>query len=360
MKKPCTFLFTLLLSLGVIMTPSAAKGAKIVEAKNFLTFTLPEKWKVTEKFQEHQKISLAENDSLKAVLDGDVVLYVKLVKDTALTFNMQKCYIRELYYTELYENLECTSPKAYTERKHEGYTTSITLSKGTATYKEERHDVTFVAAIVRIRPSGPFQDMKDSHVKELLREYSSTSVVFLYFGRPEVMKQYPSKDYLSPILDSIIFRPFKRLYEDTHNQDSKVAPVKRGGDAGRISPFGKMHVTPSTIGRLFDDGIAFVHKRDGQESFNMYCHIVEGSWCYFVEHEKIERYDGRYDPTIENKAHQIDREFARQIIDELGPKFLEYSTNNGVKVRCSRSVKTQQTYSCNVDRGGGWEPLPVR
>lgn len=221
MKKLCTHLFMLLLNLGIIMTPSTAKGAKIVEAKNFLTFTLPEKWKVPEKFQGQQKISLAEYNSLKAVLDGDVVLYVKLLQDNAATFNMQKCYIRELYYTEFFENPECTSPKAYTEHTHEGYTTSITLSKGTATYKEDRpEDVTFVAAIVKIRLTEPLQNMNNSRMEDVLREYSYTSVVFLYFGRPEVMKQYSSKDYLSPILDSIIFTPFKRLYEDTQNQDS--------------------------------------------------------------------------------------------------------------------------------------------
>jgi hypothetical protein len=369
MKKPCTHLFMLLLSLGVIMTPLAAKGAKIVEAKNFLTFTLPEKWKVAEKFQEHQKISLAEHDSLKAVLDGDVVLYVKLVEDNAATFNMQKCYIRELYYTELSGTLECTSPKAYTEHTHEGYTTSITLSKGTATYKKDRpDDVTFVAAIIKIRLTEPLQNMNNSRLKDVLRKYAYTSVVFLYFGTPEAMKQYPSKDYLSPILDSIIFTPFKRLYEDTYNQDSKVAPVKREGSVERprrtirsiLSLFGEMHVTPSIIERLFGDGTAFVHKRDGQESFNIYCHIVEGNWCYFVEHEKIESYDGCYDPEIDNESHQINRKFARQIINELGPKFIEHSKNNGVKVRCSRSVKTQKIGGCDVDRGGGWKPLPVR
>lgn len=39
--------------------------------------------------------------------------------------------------------------------------------------------------------------------------------------------------------------------------------------------------------------------------------------------------------------------------------YIAQSRNNGVKVRCVRPKNTRTPVACQVDRGGGWQDLPV-
>lgn len=122
---------------------------------------------------------------------------------------------------------------------------------------------------------------------------------------------------------------------------------------------GGMGLTIGAVERLFEDGAAHTYRQAGSETVDLYCHVVEGAWCYFVPQGRIESFDGLYDPQIENEAHRIGSDFARQITHELGVEYLAQSRNNGVKVRCARSENTRLPVACQVDRGGGWQDLPV-
>lgn len=121
-----------------------------------------------------------------------------------------------------------------------------------------------------------------------------------------------------------------------------------------------MGLTTTTIERLFENGSAHSYRQDGSETVDLYCHVVEGAWCYFVPQGKIEPYDGRYDPQIEDEAHRIGSDFAKQITRELGVEYIAQSRNNGVKVRCVRPENARSSVACQVDRGGGWQELSVR
>lgn len=121
-----------------------------------------------------------------------------------------------------------------------------------------------------------------------------------------------------------------------------------------------MGLTASTIERLFEDGSAHTYRQGGSETVDLYCHVVEGAWCYFVPQGKIEPYDGQYDPQIEDEARRIGSDFARQITRELGVEYIAQSRNNGVKVRCVRPENARSPVTCQVDRGGGWQELSVR
>lgn len=122
----------------------------------------------------------------------------------------------------------------------------------------------------------------------------------------------------------------------------------------------QMYLTRTSIERLFEDGVAFVESQNRQQSFSMYCHVVEGSWCYFVEINKIEVYDGLYNPDIDNIVHQIEPDFAHKIITELNPIYIEHSKNNGVKVYCTQALDMPDQIACQVDRGEGWQSLGIK
>jgi len=120
-----------------------------------------------------------------------------------------------------------------------------------------------------------------------------------------------------------------------------------------------MGLTTTTIDRLFEDGSAHSYRQSGGETVDLYCHVVEGAWCYFVPQGRLEPYDGRYDPQIENEANRIESEFAKQITRELGVEYIAQSRNNGVKVRCVRPENSRAPVACQIDRGGGWQDLSV-
>jgi len=43
----------------------------------------------------------------------------------------------------------------------------------------------------------------------------------------------------------------------------------------------------STTERLFVDGSAHIYRQGGSETIDLYCHVVEGSWCYFVPQGRL-------------------------------------------------------------------------
>lgn len=124
-------------------------------------------------------------------------------------------------------------------------------------------------------------------------------------------------------------------------------------------PFGTDGLTAGTVERLFEDGSAHVYRQDGSETIDLFCHVTEGTWCYFVPQGQIEPYDGRNDPLIEDEARRITSDVAEQLTKELGLETIAQSRNNGLKVRCARPEDARSPVACQVDRGGGWQESPV-
>jgi len=152
------------------------------------------------------------------------------------------------------------------------------------------------------------------------------------------------------------------------NRSLSVAPGSSNGyivigqladDSTGAPEMGGMGLTAGTITRLFEDGSAHVYRQDGKETIDLFCHVVEGTWCYFVPQDQIELYDGLYDPRIEDEARRITSDVAEQLAKELGVETIAHSRNNGVKVRCARPEDALSQVTCRVDRGGGWQELAV-
>lgn len=130
-------------------------------------------------------------------------------------------------------------------------------------------------------------------------------------------------------------------------------------DSEAVPGMGGMSLTAGAAERLFEDGSAHVYRQDGSETIDLFCHVVEGTWCYFVPQGKIEPYDGLYDPQIEDEARRITSDVAEQLTKELGVETIAHSRNNGVKVRCARPEDALSQVTCRVDRGGGWQESSV-
>lgn len=152
------------------------------------------------------------------------------------------------------------------------------------------------------------------------------------------------------------------------NRSLSVAPGSSNGyiiigqlaeDSEAVPGMGGMGLTAGTVERLFEDGSAHVYRQDGKETIDLYCHVAEGTWCYFVPQGQIEPYDGLYDPRIEDEARRITSDVAEQLTKELGVETIAHSRNNGVKVRCARPEDALSQVTCRVDRGGGWQESSV-
>jgi len=152
------------------------------------------------------------------------------------------------------------------------------------------------------------------------------------------------------------------------NSSLSIAPGSSNGyivigqlaeDSEAVPGMGGMGLTAGTVERLFEDGSAHVYRQDGSETIDLFCHVVEGTWCYFVPQGQIEPYDGRYDPRIEDEVRRITSDVAEQLTKELGVEYIAQSRNNGVKVRCAHPVNASSSVTCQVDRGGGWQELVV-
>lgn len=152
------------------------------------------------------------------------------------------------------------------------------------------------------------------------------------------------------------------------NRSLSVAPGSSNGyivigqladDSTGAPEMGGMGLTAGTVERLFEDGSAHVYRQDGGETIDLFCHVVEGTWCYFVPQGQIEPYDGLYAPLIEDEARRITSDVAEQLTKELGVETIAQSRNNGVKLRCARPEDALSQVTCRVDRGGGWQELAV-
>lgn len=152
------------------------------------------------------------------------------------------------------------------------------------------------------------------------------------------------------------------------NRSFSVAPGSSNGyivigqladDSTNAPEIGGMGLTAGTAERLFEDGSAHVYRQDGGETIDLFCHVTEGTWCYFVPQGQIEPYDGRNDPLIEDEARRITSDVAEQLTKELGVETIAQSRDNGVKLRCARPEDALSQVTCRVDRGGGWLELEV-
>ncbi len=130
-------------------------------------------------------------------------------------------------------------------------------------------------------------------------------------------------------------------------------------DSEAVPGMGGISLTAGAVERLFEDGSAHVYRQDGSETIDLFCHVVEGTWCYFVPQGQIEPYDGLYDPQIEDEARRITSGVAEQLTQELGVETIAQSRNNGAKLRCARPEDALSQMTCRIDRGGGWQELPI-
>lgn len=130
-------------------------------------------------------------------------------------------------------------------------------------------------------------------------------------------------------------------------------------DSEAVPGMGGISLTAGAVERLFEDGSTHVYRQDGSETIDLFCHVVEGTWCYFVPQGQIEPYDGLYDPQIEDEARRVTSDVAEQLTKELGVETIAQSRNNGVKLRCARPEDALSQMTCRIDRGGGWQELPI-
>lgn len=122
----------------------------------------------------------------------------------------------------------------------------------------------------------------------------------------------------------------------------------------------EMSIKKSTIQQVFKTAQPYLHQEDDHLFVNFFCHVVEGSFCYAIEHKKIESFEGSFDPDIENSKKQFDNAFSKQITSELGVEYIAHSKNNVVKIRCAMGNHSDEPLFCHIDRGNGWKPLTIR
>ena len=122
--------------------------------------------------------------------------------------------------------------------------------------------------------------------------------------------------------------------------------------------FERMNLTHEMTVMLFDRAGALVDREGGFETVMLYCHVVEGAWCYFLAYG--ETAPRRYDPALRTPERRLERDLAMRVTREIGVKFIDHSLGNTVAVRCTRrAADADQSTACEIDRGGGWQPLPV-
>ncbi|CAG0926413.1 hypothetical protein TFLX_00066 [Thermoflexales bacterium] len=79
------------------------------------------------------------------------------------------------------------------------------------------------------------------------------------------------------------------------------------------------------------------------DAFTLSCTVTEGNFC-----------------DVTDLPAELPRDLSKQVIQEVGPKYVEHSKNNTVQIRCAqRSAGLLRTWNCEIDRGGGWQSLPV-
>lgn len=112
--------------------------------------------------------------------------------------------------------------------------------------------------------------------------------------------------------------------------------------------------------QLWDDR-TWIEQRDQAEHVYLYCEVSEGYRCFNTRSASVLAWD-RETPNSEvlNFDHRLDRELGNAIITEIGVRVVVDSQRSGVIVWCQRPIDDPDAITCSIDRGSGWENLPVR
>ena len=120
-----------------------------------------------------------------------------------------------------------------------------------------------------------------------------------------------------------------------------------------------INILTASVDQLFAKAQPVPHQQSTEQAVAIYCHVIEGAWCYLVDDERLDEYDGHYDPKFERDTYSFDPAIARQLTADIGVKYIDYSKNNAVKVRCWRRHHYVHRQHCAINRGGGWTDLPI-
>ena len=123
--------------------------------------------------------------------------------------------------------------------------------------------------------------------------------------------------------------------------------------------FERMNLTHEMTVMLFERAGTIVDREGGFETVALFCHVSEGRRCYFLA--LGETAPRRYDPMLETPERRLERDLAMRVTREIGVAFITHSLGKTVAMRCTRrAADADRSTACEIDRGGGWQPLPVR
>lgn len=114
---------------------------------------------------------------------------------------------------------------------------------------------------------------------------------------------------------------------------------------------------PFSISRGSLLAAASAHDDASSTSFlGIHCDVFEGPNCYRVDEEHMSHStagDGYF-------QHPLPRDLSKQMIDEIGAKYVEHSQYNTVLLRCRGDIAVHPSPSCELSRGEGqWKRLLV-
>jgi len=108
-------------------------------------------------------------------------------------------------------------------------------------------------------------------------------------------------------------------------------------------PFEVMHLNAETADAVMEAIRASAPTAEFPDAFELVCTVSEGDSC-----------------DVKGLQPGLSRDLSRQIIDEVGPKYVEHSAQNAVQIRCEQpATGLTRQWKCKIDRGGGWQTLPV-
>ncbi len=111
-------------------------------------------------------------------------------------------------------------------------------------------------------------------------------------------------------------------------------------------PFEVMHLRAETADAVMEAIRASDPTADFADAFTLSCTVSEGNFCDIVL------------PQLAQTA--LARPLSQQVNQDVGPKYVEHSTRNTVQIRCEQpATGLTRQWKCEIDRGGGWQTLPV-
>lgn len=111
-------------------------------------------------------------------------------------------------------------------------------------------------------------------------------------------------------------------------------------------PFEVMHLRAETADVVLEAIRASDPTADFADTFKLSCTVSEGDFCDVIE------------PQLTQTT--LSRELSKQVISDVGPKYVEHSDHTTAQIRCTRhSEGLTLRWNCEINRGGGWKPLPV-